>query len=170
MEDSPLEAYCVKCKTKREIKDPQPVFTDNATPATRGTCPVCGTTLFRMGRTEAHEGMEVPERGAQSRARRKGKLVIVESPAKARTVGRFLGKDYTVKASVGHVRDLLRSQLSVDVDHNFEPKYRVPNEKRPVVKELKALAKTAAEIYLATDPDREGEAIAWHLLEAASIN
>ena len=60
MEDKFLEAYCVKCKTKREIKDPQPVFTDNGTPATRGTCPVCGTTLFRMGRTEAHEGMSVP--------------------------------------------------------------------------------------------------------------
>ncbi len=165
-----MEAYCVKCKTKREIKDPQAVFTDNATPATRGVCPVCGTTMFRMGRTEAHEGMEVPERGAQSKARRKGKLVIVESPAKARTVGRFLGKDYTVKASIGHVRDLLRSQLSVDVENDFEPKYRVPNEKRPVVKEIKELAKKAEEIYLATDPDREGEAIAWHLLESANID
>ena len=67
--------------------------------------------------------------------------MIVESPAKAKTVGRFLGKGYTVKASVGHVRDLLRSQLSVDVDNNFEPKYRVPNEKKAVVKELKQLAK-----------------------------
>jgi hypothetical protein len=126
--------------------------------------------MFRMGRTPAHEGMQAPERGAKKRARRKGKLVIVESPAKARTVGRFLGKEYTVKASVGHVRDLLRSQLSVDVENDFEPKYRVPNEKRPVVKELKALAKTAEEIFLATDPDREGEAIAWHLLESAEID
>ena len=84
-------------------------------------------------------------------------------------MGRFLGKGYTVRASVGHVRDLLRSELSVDVENDFTPKYRVPNEKRPVVKELKALAKEAAEIYLATDPDREGEAIAWHLLEAAQI-
>jgi len=165
-----LDAYCVKCKTKREIKDPQPVFTDNATPATRGVCPVCGTTLYRMGRTEAHEGMTAPERGAQSKARRKGKLVIVESPAKAKTVGRFLGKDYTVRASVGHVRDLLRSQLSVDVENGFTPKYRVMNEKRAVVNELKALVKTAEEIYLATDPDREGEAIAWHLVESAQID
>jgi DNA topoisomerase-1 len=101
---------------------------------------------------------------------RSGKLVIVESPAKAKTVGRFLGKGYTVRASVGHVRDLLRSELSVDVDNHFEPKYRVPNEKRPIVKELKVLAKSAEEIYLATDPDREGEAIAWHLLEAAEID
>jgi DNA topoisomerase I len=170
MEVDALEAYCVKCKTKREMTEPQAVFTDNATPATRGVCPVCGTSMFRMGRTDAHEGMIPPKRGAQSRARRKGKLVIVESPAKARTVGRFLGKEFTVKASVGHVRDLLRSQLSVDVENNFSPKYRVPNEKRPVVKELKSLAKNAAEVYLATDPDREGEAIAWHLMESAEIN
>jgi DNA topoisomerase-1 len=100
---------------------------------------------------------------------RKGKLVIVESPAKAKTVSGFLGKGYTVRASVGHVRDLLHSQLSVDVENNFRPKYRVPNEKKPVVKELKQLAKEAEEIFLATDPDREGEAIAWHLLEAAEI-
>ncbi len=165
-----MEAYCVKCRTKREVQDPQPVFTDSGTPATRGVCPVCGVTLFRMGRTDAHEGMVAPEKGAQSKARRSGKLVIVESPAKARTVGRFLGKGYTVKASVGHVRDLLRSQLSVDVEHDFEPKYRVPNEKRQVVKELKSLAKNASEIYLATDPDREGEAIAWHLLASADID
>jgi DNA topoisomerase-1 len=123
-----------------------------------------------MGRTEAHEGLTPPEKGSRRKARRSGKLVIVESPAKARTVGRFLGKDYTVKASVGHVRDLLRSQLSVDVENGFTPKYRVPNEKRPVVKEIKQLAKTAQEIYLATDPDREGEAIAWHLMESAEID
>ncbi len=170
MENDTLEAYCVKCRTKREMKDPIAVFTDNATPATRGVCPVCGTNLFRMGRTDAHTGLVAPKRANLSKARRKGKLVIVESPAKAKTVGRFLGKDYIVRASVGHVRDLLRSQLSVDVDNNFEPKYRVPNEKRAVVKELKTLAKSASEVYLATDPDREGEAIAWHLLEAAEID
>ena len=95
--------------------------------------------------------------------KRDGKLVIVESPAKAKTVGRFLGKGYTVRASVGHVRDLLKSQLSVDVDNNFEPKYRVPNEKKDVVKEIKKLAQKADEIFLATDPDREGESISWHL-------
>jgi DNA topoisomerase-1 len=122
-----------------------------------------------MGKTEAHAGMTPPS-AEERKKRRSGKLVIVESPAKARTVGRFLGKDYTVKASVGHVRDLLRSQLSVDVENDFAPKYRVPNEKRAVVKELKGLAKTAEEIYLATDPDREGEAIAWHLMESAEID
>ena len=165
-----MEAYCVKCKAKREIQAAQAVFIANSTPATRGICPECGTTLFRMGRTEAHEMIPPAEKEAQRKARRSGKLVIVESPAKARTVGRFLGKGYTVKASVGHVRDLLRSQLSVDVDNDFKPKYRIPNEKRPVVKEIKALAKNAEEIFLATDPDREGEAIAWHLLESADID
>jgi DNA topoisomerase-1 len=155
----------MKCKTKREIKDPGATFNASAAPVTRGTCPVCGTTLYRTGRTPAHEGLAAPSR----EDRRSGKLVIVESPAKARTVGRFLGKDYTVKASVGHIRDLLRSQLSVDVEHGFEPKYRVPNEKKAVVKELKQLAKQHSEIYLATDPDREGEAISWHLMEAADI-
>ncbi|MCW5854050.1 MAG: type I DNA topoisomerase, partial [Anaerolineae bacterium] len=99
-----------------------------------------------------------------------GKLVIVESPAKAKTISKYLGGGYRVRASVGHVRDLLKSQLSVDVEHDFEPKYRVPNEKKEVVKDLTALAKTANEVYLATDPDREGEAIAWHLVEAAKID
>jgi DNA topoisomerase-1 len=168
-----MEAYCMKCKVKREIQDAKAVFTANGTPATQGICPECGTKLFRMGRTEAHEGLTPPEvapRKRQKQEKRSGKLVIVESPAKARTVGRFLGKGYTVKASVGHVRDLLRSQLSVDVENNFQPKYRVPNEKRPVVKELKALAQKSEEIYLATDLDREGEAIAWHLMESAEID
>jgi DNA topoisomerase-1 len=129
-----------------------------------------------MGRTPAHEGLEPPkvERSARSggaKARRKshGRLVIVESPAKARTVGRFLGKGYRVMASIGHVRDLLKSRLSVDVDNGFEPEYRVPKEKREVVKALKSEVARSSEVYLATDPDREGEAIAWHLLEAAAI-
>lgn len=159
-----MQAYCMKCKTKREIKDPQPVFTNTGTPATRGTCPVCGTKMFKMGRTPAHEGMDPPPS-----PKRDGRLVIVESPAKARTVGRFLGKRYTVRASVGHVRDLLRSSMSVDVENDFAPRYRVPNEKRQVVKELQKEVKKAVEVYLATDPDREGEAIAWHLMEAAKI-
>ena len=101
--------------------------------------------------------------------RRSGKLVVVESPAKAKTIGRYLGRGYTVKSSVGHVRDLLKSRLSVDVENGYEPEYRVPNDKRPTVKELKAAAAKAKEIYLATDPDREGEAIAWHVLESAEM-
>ena len=85
-------------------------------------------------------------------------------------MGRFLGKGYTVKASVGHVRDLLRSQLSVDVENDFAPKYRVPNEKSAGGQGDQSPGEEAAEIYLATDPDREGEAIAWHLLESAKID
>ncbi len=171
-----MEAYCVKCKTKREVTQAEAVFTANATPATRGKCGVCGTSLYRMGVTEAHAGMPRPEpaprkaRNKGGSGKRSGKLVIVESPAKAKTVGRFLGKGYTVRASVGHVRDLLKSTLSVDVDNGFTPKYRVPNEKRQVVKDLKADAARAEDIYLATDPDREGEAIAWHLIEAAEMD
>jgi DNA topoisomerase-1 len=164
VKDLKLEAYCVRCRDKREIQNPQPVFTAAGRPATRGTCLVCGTTLFRMGATPAHEGLDPPPP-----PKRDGRLVIVESPAKARTVARFLGKEYTVRASVGHVRDLLRSSMSVDVENDFAPRYRVPNEKRQVVKELQEEVKRAAEVYLATDPDREGEAIAWHLIEAAKI-
>jgi len=167
-----MEAYCMKCKTKREMKDPVATFNAKASPVTIGVCTVCGTKLYRMGRTEAHAGLVPPEKPAKVARveKREGKLVVVESPAKARTVGRYLGNGYTVRASVGHVRDLLKSQLSVDVENNFTPKYRVPNEKKEVVKELKKLALKAEEIYLATDPDREGEAISWHLLEAAQID
>ncbi len=158
----------MKCKTKREVQNAEATFNAKASPVTIGTCGVCGTKLYRMGRTPAHEGL-VPPEPVKAKKKRKGKLVIVESPAKAKTVGRFLGKGYTVKASVGHVRDLLRSQLSVDIENNFTPKYRVPNEKSKTVKELKKLATKAEEVYLATDLDREGEAIAWHLMEAAEI-
>ncbi|HPH95418.1 MAG TPA: type I DNA topoisomerase [Anaerolineaceae bacterium] len=164
-----MEAYCVKCKAKQEINDPHSEFNAVGAPVTRGICSVCGTKVYRMGRTPEHDLLPQPEHKGKKPVVRSGKLVIVESPAKAKTVGRFLGKGYTVRASVGHVRDLLRSELSVDVDHDFKPKYRVPNEKRVVVKELKELARTAEEIFLATDPDREGEAIAWHLMEAAEI-
>lgn len=168
-----MQAYCVKCKEKREIKNSKPEFTATGTPATRGECPVCGTGLYRMGRTDAHEGLVPPEVVKRPRkkkeVKRSGKLVVVESPAKAKTVGRYLGKGYKVEASVGHVRDLLRSQLSVDVENDFQPKYRVPNEKRDVVKKLKSLAAKSEEIFLATDLDREGEAIAWHLMESAEI-
>ncbi|MBI1257468.1 MAG: type I DNA topoisomerase [Chloroflexi bacterium] len=110
------------------------------------------------------------EKKVSSKSNHVGKLVIVESPAKARSVGQFLGKGYTVKASKGHVRDLLVSQISVDVKNNFEPKYRVMNDKRDTVKDLKNAVDHAKEIYLATDPDREGEAIAWHLLAATELD
>ncbi|NMB28176.1 MAG: type I DNA topoisomerase [Tissierellia bacterium] len=90
-------------------------------------------------------------------------LVIVESPAKAKTIGKFLGKDYKVKASVGHVRDLPKSSLGIDIENNFKPKYITIRGKGPIVQELKKEAKKSDRIFLATDPDREGEAISWHL-------
>jgi DNA topoisomerase-1 len=90
-------------------------------------------------------------------------LVIVESPTKSKTISKFLGKNYTVKASMGHLRDLPKSQFGVDVEHDFEPKYINIRGKGDLIKELKGLAKKAKKIYLATDPDREGEAISWHL-------
>lgn len=92
-------------------------------------------------------------------------LVIVESPAKARTLERILGKKYELKASLGHVRDLPRSKLGVDVDNGFSPEYVVPRAKSKIAKELRDASKSASTIFLATDPDREGEAISWHLLE-----
>ena len=91
------------------------------------------------------------------------KLVIVESPAKARTLSRILGSSYSLKASMGHVRDLPKSQLGVDIENGFAPKYVVPRDKSKTVNELKKASKDASMIYLATDPDREGEAISWHL-------
>ena len=92
-------------------------------------------------------------------------LVIVESPAKARTLGRILGRSYSLKASLGHIRDLPKSRLGVDIENGFAPKYVVPRDKSKIVSELKEAAKTASTVYLATDPDREGEAISWHLAE-----
>ena len=221
-----LTAYCVRCKTQREMIQPEAVFASNGNPMTRGTCAVCGTKMNKFGRTAAHEGLTPPEtvakapaarksstakskssaakkktaasnktaagddtaapkkaagkkksaagkkknsKSAAPRPRRTGKLVIVESPAKARSVGHFLGAGYTVRASKGHVRDLLVSRLSVDVNNDFEPTYAVLRDRKDVVKELKADAAGATEIYLATDPDREGEAIAWHLIAAADV-
>ena len=212
-----MEAYCLKCKEKRDMTNPEAGFMKNGAPVTRGVCSVCGTKMNLVGKTPAHDGLERPviearvitksgakpepaaKNASKSKTRtakqasktgaaavKKGrglngsakttasargkKLVIVESPAKARTVGNFLGKDYVVKASIGHVRDLKKSTLSVDVENHFEPSYRVPNEKRSLVKELKALAASADRVYLATDPDREGEAIAWHLMESTDLS
>jgi DNA topoisomerase-1 len=175
-----MEAYCIKCRGKHPLRDPKPVFLANGTPATQGVCSNCGyDKVYKMGRTPAHEGLAPVARAAPKRAPRAKKkaeaqgdgaaasgmpLVIVESPAKARTIGKFLGRQYVVRASIGHVRDLPKNRLGVDVAHDFEPTYVIPTEKKAVVKELKQYAKHASSIWLATDPDREGEAISWHLL------
>ncbi len=96
-------------------------------------------------------------------------LVVVESPAKARTISGILGPDYEVQASIGHVRDLPKSDLGVDLERGFQPKYVIPREKSRNVKQIRKAAEGASIVYLATDPDREGEAIAWHLIEAAGL-
>ncbi len=97
------------------------------------------------------------------------KLVIVESPAKAKTIGKYLGKNYIVEASMGHVRDLPKSKLGVDIDNDFEPKYITIRGKGDLLKTLRKAAKKADKVYLATDPDREGEAISWHLANLLNI-
>src|SRR5438309_611816 len=98
------------------------------------------------------------------------RLIIVESPSKARTLARFLGSDYTVLASMGHVRDLPKSKIGVDVDNDFSPQYEVIKGKEKQIRELKAAAKKADATLLAADPDREGEAIAWHLTQALGLS
>ena len=96
-------------------------------------------------------------------------LVIVESPAKAKTIERFLGENYVVKSSFGHIRDLEKKDLGIDIEHNFQPKYEISPDKKAIVKELKQLAKEAKTVWLASDEDREGEAIAWHLFEVLGL-
>jgi len=185
-----MEAYCFKCRGKHELLDPKPIFFANGSPATQGTCSNCGyDKVYKMGLTPAHEGLTPPEpvkrerkakrassstKGARRTRNTDGDegrtaglpLVIVESPAKARTIGKFLGRQYTVRASIGHIRDLPKSRLGVDVDNDFEPTYIIPADKKATVKELKQYARDASSIWLATDPDREGEAISWHLTHA----
>jgi DNA topoisomerase-1 len=96
-------------------------------------------------------------------------LVIVESPAKAKTINKYLGKDFTVKASMGHVRDLPKKKLGVDVKKGFAAEYEILPTRKKIVDELRAAAKDADMIYLAADPDREGEAICWHLSESLGV-
>ena len=202
-----LQAYCVKCKTKREMQNPQALYSARGAAYTQGICAVCGTKLTRWGATELHaqaakdegrttndkgrtmedegrttndEGRMTDDRRPMTDAKRThatksstsnpqsptSKLVIVESPAKAHTIERFLGRDYRVRASIGHIRDLPERQMDVDIEHDFRPHYVLLAKKRAVVKELRQEAARAAAIFLATDPDREGEAIAWHLVHA----
>src|SRR5215207_461653 len=97
-------------------------------------------------------------------------LLIVESPAKAKTIEKILGEDFEVKSCYGHIRDLEKEEMGIDVNNNYKPRYIVPQEKQKVVKELKSLAKKSGEVWLATDEDREGEAISWHLCEVLGLD
>ena len=100
----------------------------------------------------------------------KHNLVIVESPAKAKTIGKYLGKDYEVKACMGHLRDLPKSKLGVDIEKDFEPEYKPIKGKEDIISDLKQSAADSDTVYLATDPDREGEAISWHLKELLNLD
>src|SRR5256714_2535126 len=116
--------------------------------------------------TKAGKTAKKASGSAESAARgRSSTLVVVESPAKAKTIKKYLGSGYVVKASVGHVMDLPKSKIGVDIENGFRPVYEVIEAKKKVVADLKAAAKTADRVLLATDPDREGEAIAWHVYE-----
>src|SRR5688572_14883041 len=97
-------------------------------------------------------------------------LLIVESPAKAKTIEKILGKDFEVKSCYGHIRDLEKDDMGIDLKNDFKPRYKVPDEKERVVKELKQLAKKADEVWLASDEDREGESISWHLAEVLGLD
>ncbi|MCI8359950.1 MAG: DNA topoisomerase I, partial [Clostridiales bacterium] len=98
------------------------------------------------------------------------KLVIVESPAKAKTIKKYLGPDFEVMASMGHIRDLPKSKLGVDIEHDFQPQYVEMEDKKELIKTLQAAAAGSDMVYLATDPDREGEAISWHLAQLLALN
>ena len=97
-------------------------------------------------------------------------LVIVESPAKAKTIEKFLGKDFFVTSSMGHIRDLEKKDFGIDIQNNFTPKYEITSDKKKLVTDLKKLAKEASTIWLASDEDREGEAISWHLMETLNLD
>ena len=123
-----------------------------------------------MERTGADQAVPADPPGTQEERMAKSSLVIVESPAKAKTIGKYLGPGYQVKACMGHLRDLPKSTLSVDIENNFEPNYRPIKGKEDIINDLKKSAKASELVYLATDPDREGEAISWHLKELLGLS
>ena len=141
-----------------------------AKPAAAGTV-TTGTGVKKSAPKSTKGAKAKPTKAKSSKAKEaKNTLVLVESPTKAKTIERYLGKGYVVKASMGHLRDLPKSQFAIDVDNNFEPKYINIRGKGDLIKELKKEAKKADKIYLASDPDREGEAIAWHLAHIFDID
>ena len=97
-------------------------------------------------------------------------LLIVESPAKAKTIEKILGKDFEVKSCYGHIRDLEKDDMGIDLNNHYQPRYKVPDDKERVVKELRQLAKKSSEVWLASDEDREGESISWHLAEVLGLD
>ena len=131
--------------------------------------PVCALLCIPVRKTFVRNRRENSVPGSKPIAEMGDNLVIVESPAKAGTIQKFLGKDFTVKSSFGHIRDLSESSLSIDVEHGFAPEYVVPDDKKKVVSELKKAAGQASVVWLASDEDREGEAISWHLFQTLGL-
>ncbi len=136
-----------------------------STAAKKTTAKKSTTAKKTTAKTAADKDGTPKKKTAAKKTARKGALVVVESPAKARTINKYLGSGYTVKASVGHIKDLPKSKLGVDVDDGFQPDYVVIRDKKKVITDIRKAAKSAERVYLAPDPDREGEAIAWHIAE-----
>ncbi len=170
--DEPVAKAAKPAKSAKVANKPELKVVEGApekAPVKAKLAPVKGSKAFKKEKAalDAKEAAEV-----EAEAKRKPKkvkpgsaLVVVESPAKARTIGKYLGSGYVVKASVGHVRDLPKSKIGVDFENNFEPSYEVIDGKKKIVAEIRKAARENETVYLASDPDREGEAIAWHLSE-----
>ena len=127
--------------------------------------------MAKTATTEKEAKKTTKKKATVKKAAKTGKkyLVIVESPAKAATIGKFLGNNYKIEASMGHVRDMPKSQMGIDFEHDFEPKYITIRGKGDILANLRKEVKKAEKVYLATDPDREGEAISWHLSKALKL-
>ena len=123
-----------------------------------------------MSDSVSSKAADKPKKAEKATKTKKKYLVIVESPAKAKTLKKFLGPNYKIEASVGHVRDLPKSELGINIENDFEPKYITIRGKGELLAKLRKEVKTADKVYLATDPDREGEAISWHLLFALRLD
>ncbi len=134
-------------------------------PSPGGTAPALHGTIPTMTKPK----QPAPKKQAKAKASKKKSLVIVESPAKAKTINKYLGSDFVVKASMGHIRDLPKGKFGIDLEHGFKPEYTTIRGKGKVISELKRLAKSSDAVYLAPDMDREGEAIAWHLAESLEV-
>lgn len=158
-----------KAKKKPSSKASKAGKPDGATPAD-GESKAKSKRTSKKSASKSAKGAKKSEAAIAVPASAKGKkLVIVESPAKAKTINKYLGSGYIVKASVGHIRDLPKSKLGIDVENSFTPQYMTIRGKKDVIDELRKYSKVSKEVFLATDPDREGEAIAWHLKEALEL-
>src|SRR5690349_7917986 len=156
-------------KKKEAVETEAEVTAEEATAKKKSTAKKAAAKKGKGKGKGALAEVEVSADGEEEESTRRGKgphyLVVVESPAKAKTIKKYLGSGYTVKASVGHIKDLPKSKMGVDVEHDFQPEYHVIKGKEKVLNELKKVAKNVDKVFLATDPDREGEAIAWHIHE-----